>query len=85
MNYQEYAGKVQSRKDFAIFCQHILRDFQENGQNWENKTLGSFLEAMSAYATDIPGYYKNMGIAADANEPSWQIFAEIMCGAVVYE
>jgi hypothetical protein len=57
----------------------------ENPNGWENTTLPEFLEALSAYSSDIQGYYNNMKMNVNADEPTWQIFADIFKGAKVYE
>ncbi len=41
--------------------------------------------ALAAYAQDIEGYYSNYKIPNDAETPSWRMFAEMLCGARVYE
>lgn len=57
----------------------------QNPDGWENKTLDTFLEALSAYTEDIQGYYDNMEKSVNADEPSWQTFADIFKGATMYE
>ena len=76
---------ISSRQDFIIFLQRLLADYSKSGNNWENQSLGDFLESLSAYATDVPDYYKNMSIAVDADTASWRVFADMLRGATVYE
>ena len=76
---------VNSRQDFIEFLQQLHASYLKNGNDWENQNLGDFLEALSAYATDIPGYYDNMSIAVNADTASWRIFADMLRGAIVYE
>lgn len=77
--------KVTDRKSFAIFIQLLRKDLFENPQDWENKNLHDFLEALSAYTEDIKGYYDNMKINVDADKPDWNTFADIFLGAKIYE
>lgn len=77
--------KVNSRADFIELVNLLCLDFKDNPEKWENKDLGSFLEALGAYANDIQGHYNNMGENTDANVPTWQIFAHILLGARIYE
>jgi len=65
----------------------LREDLIKNEDGWENPTLDRFLEAMEAYTLDIDGYYKNMhiDINVDAGNPPWQVFADILRGARVYE
>lgn len=83
MNY--LTVKVDDRESFAQFLKLLLKDFEENGADWENNRLELFLEAMHAYTVDLPGHYKNVHPEHDADIPNWQRFADILKGAVVYE
>jgi hypothetical protein len=76
---------ISSRKDFVVFLNQLLADYLKNGKNWENQSLGDFLEALSAYAEDVDGYYHNMAIPVDADSASWRVFADMLRGATVYE
>jgi len=77
--------KVNNRKDFIKFINALHTEFLKNGSEWENNTLERFLEAMTAYSEDIQGYYNNCEDSKDANMPTWQTFADIITGAIIYE
>jgi len=77
--------RVSNRQEFVKFIDLLRKDFLANPESWENKTLPDFLEALSAYADDIQGYYDNIGQVTDANQPAWQVFADIFKGAIIYE
>lgn len=85
MNHNLSDYKVNSRSSFAAFIELLREDFLQNPNEWENDTLGNFLEAMSAYAKDIQGYYNNFNLNINADEAQWQVFADILRGAKVYE
>jgi hypothetical protein len=76
---------VDSRASFIDFLALLRNEFLGNPTQWENKTLADFLDAMRNYAEDIQGYYDNTSQSIDANEASWQVFADIMRGARMYE
>ena len=76
---------ISCRQDFIIFLQQLRSDYLKNGEDWENQNLGNFLEALSAYAADIHGVYRNWSIAVDADSASWRVFADILRGATIYE
>ena len=76
---------VSSRHDFVEYVASLLSDFKQNGQQWENQTLENFLEAVSGYAEDVPGYLANTHSRVDPEKPSWQLFAIILAGAHCYE
>lgn len=73
--------EINDKEDFIKFLYHL----KENHKDWENNTLASFLEALVAYIEDIEGYYANTNQKTSAKEPSWQMFADILQGATMYE
>ncbi|MBK0404966.1 hypothetical protein I5M27_18420 [Adhaeribacter sp. BT258] len=77
--------EVKDRQTFSEFAKLLLEDFEKNKENWENKNLGDFLEALQRYSEDVDGYYKNVHPELDANVPTWRVFADILCGATMYE
>ncbi|MEN9335766.1 MAG: hypothetical protein RLZZ500_753 [Bacteroidota bacterium] len=77
--------KVTDRQSFIKFLDLLRQDFLDNPENWENKTLPDFLEALSAYTNDIQGYYDNTKQNKRADKPDWAIFADIFSGAKIYE
>ncbi len=85
MSKQLLAFKVTDKKSFAVFVDLLNRDLLENPENWENKDLTYFLEALSRYTEDIQGYYDNTNQNIDTNKPTWQLFADILKGASIYE
>lgn len=56
MNEKLYNFKVTGRKTFIKFLVLLRKDFLDNPENWENKKLLDFLEALSAYSEDLQGY-----------------------------
>lgn len=77
--------KVTDRQSFIKFLNLLHKDFLDNPENWENKTLPDFLEALSAYAQDIQGYYDNTKQNINAEQPEWSTFADLFKGAKIYE
>ena len=77
--------KVTDRQTFIKFLDLLRKDYLTNPDSWENKTLPDFLEALSAYAEDVQGYYDNMKKDVNADQPDWQTFADIFKGATIYE
>ena len=80
-----YSAKINDRTSFIEFINLLHEDFIKQPETWENSTLGDFLEAMSRYTEDIDGYYANTNQNINADIPSWQVFADILKGSVVYE
>jgi hypothetical protein len=78
-------NQLKSRGDFIQFIKSLHSDFLTNGREWENQDLGSFLEALAAYAKDIDGHYQSHGNKEDADTPSWRVFSDMLYGARMYE
>jgi hypothetical protein len=77
--------KISDKKSFASFLESIRKEIEGSPENWENTNLKDFLEAMHRYTIDIQGYYDNTNQNIDSNIPSWQVFADIIKGATIYE
>lgn len=77
--------KVTGRKTFIKFLDLLRKDFLDNPESWENKTLSDFLEALKDYTEDIQGYYDNAMQNIKADQPDWSTFADIFKGAKIYE
>ena len=76
---------IHDRQSFIRFVQELRNNFLQDGEQWENKTLDQFLEALAAYAEDIQGYYDNMTPSVNADIPGWKVFADMLMGASMYE
>lgn len=77
--------KCNSRKDFLIFLEILQSDLRKNPENWENKNLPHFLEALTSCVEDIQGYYDNMNLNVNSDIASWQLFADLFKSAKIYE
>jgi hypothetical protein len=85
MNDAVYNFKVIDRQTFIEFLNLLHKDFLDNPESWENKTLPDFLAALSSYTEDIQAYYDNMKLGINADKPDWSTFADIFKGATIYE
>ncbi|KAB2915895.1 MAG: hypothetical protein F9K23_09180 [Bacteroidetes bacterium] len=85
MPYEIETDDLKTKEDFIAFLDFFYKDYLKNKDKWENNTLELFLEAMIAYTEDIQGMYDNQKSGVDSNEASWRVFADIMCGAAIYE
>lgn len=84
MNINDKIDNVKDRKDLIEFMGLLRKDFANNKDNWENADLDSFLEAMEAWTTDMDGYYINKGEVMP-DKPTWQMIADILYAATIYE
>ncbi len=63
----------------------ICRLCSEDTSKWENVSTLSFLEAMAAWLESSGNLYKNLNLDTDSELPSWQIFADAIQAATIYE
>ena len=84
LNVGEAAQGIGSREDLVAFLTALRYDLQTKPEQWANRDLPTYLEALAAWASDLEGYYRNTGQAIPA-QPSWKMFAEMLLAAKVYE
>ena len=84
MDLGKRADAVMSRHDFAAFVDALRHDLAVHPEEWENPTLDTFLEALSAWVRDMDGYYRNKQLPTPQS-PTWKSVAEMMLAAKVYE
>ena len=85
MNNLSNKHGITDRQTFIRFLEVFQQDLIDNRQSWENKTLEDFLEALTRYTQDIQGFYNNTKQDINADKASWQVFADLLQGAKVYE
>jgi hypothetical protein len=76
---------VQSRQQFIGHLFRLMDDFDGAGNHWQNQDIYTFLQAMAAWLDDCDGFYRNCGKPIDVDQPSWQLFADMLSAAAVYE
>jgi DNA polymerase III delta prime subunit len=62
----------------------LRQDLSAHPEEWENKTLGDFLDALSAWVEDMDGYYQNNSRAMPESL-DWKNIAEMLLAAKYYE
>jgi hypothetical protein len=92
MELHELVAGVDSKETFLTFVAALTADWDAsrvselsspsspygpNALGWENANLGEFLEALKSWSED-------MGDRIPEN-PSWQIFAQMLMAAKIYE
>jgi hypothetical protein len=76
--------RVQTRDDFAQFVRLLAAHLRQKPEEWENRDLSSYLEALSAWVEDMEGFYQNAGEAVP-QQPTWKTLGQILFAAKVYE
>lgn len=84
MELHQKAEAVKTRDDLAAFISELRADLESGEGDWENPSLPRFLEALEAWATDLPGYFANRGEPVP-EEPSWSLIAMLLLAAKYYE
>ena len=75
---------ITSRGELADYIDRLREDIASNPEAWRNEDLASYLRAMAAWIRDMPGYYRNMGLALE-ELPPWRVLADILVAASMYE
>ncbi|ALO24981.1 MULTISPECIES: hypothetical protein [Leptospira] len=76
---------VKSKKEFKLFLMELIEDYRQNKEMWECCDIETFLENILVYSEDIIGFYRNSNLDLNPEIASWQLFADILCGARIYE
>lgn len=74
MDIHKLASEVKNQNDFVQFIKELKKDFILNKQEWENDDLESFLDGIYGYCYDRKQSLND-----------WNVFAEILLAATVYE
>lgn len=84
MTCAEQLKHIETRDDFVVFMQNLLRDWRQHPEQWENVTLEAYLEAIAAWVQDMDGYYCNRGEPLPKHL-TWRNVGEILLAGRVYE
>lgn len=75
--------EVKCKDDFVCFISALLTDLQSDPESWKNMDLTSFLGSMSSWVKDMGDFYVDE--SGNKKEITWQVFANILSIARVYE
>ena len=80
-----HTKEVVTSKDLSQFINELAKESSKTDCQWENLTLPNFLEAMAAWtAAGVEDWDAVNNI--DTNTiTKWQIFADILIAATMYE
>ena len=73
----EILGKIKSREDFIEF----MRIYTSSALD---SSVSSYLEALTAWAYDMDGYYNNIGKAVPT-DINWDFIATLLYAGSIYE
>lgn len=75
---------INTRNQLVSHIRALQKNIVEFPDEWENKDLSSYLEALSAWLEDCDGYYENRGQEVP-NQGNWSLIADMLSAAKVYE
>jgi len=76
--------EINDKQDFIRFVESLVTDLRNNPNDWENRSLESYLEAISNWVEDMEGYYLNNNLPMPESI-NWNVFADILIAAKMYE
>jgi hypothetical protein len=76
--------RLADREALSGFLRCPREDFEASGDQWENRTLNSFLEDLEAWVGDAPGRYANHGQELPPGG-DWTFIARALSAARFYE
>lgn len=74
--------KIRSKQELLEFIRKLS---SEDTGEWENVSAPDFLRALGAWLDSASGFYNNFKLETSAEEPSWQLFADALQAATIYE
>lgn len=84
MGITNKVNSIKSKADFVEFVESLAEDLRSSPEEWENKTLLQFLEAIANWTEDMEGYYANNNLPTPENV-NWKVMADILAAAKIYE
>ncbi|RUP01593.1 MAG: hypothetical protein EKK34_28445 [Mycobacterium sp.] len=75
---------VHDSRSLANFLVWLAEDFECNKNSWQNITIASFLEALSAWLDPDDMPYNSLD-QRFSPRPSWSLVAEMLLAAKYYE
>ncbi|MEO5591293.1 MAG: hypothetical protein ABIR15_21175 [Chitinophagaceae bacterium] len=76
--------RIEDKKNFLIFMDLLIKDLKENPEEWANKKIDEYLEAIMSWTEDMEGYYENNNLPIP-EKINWKVFATILIAAKMYE
>jgi hypothetical protein len=84
MTLEERAENVKSLRDLREFIAAYRADYETNKEEWENRDLSAFVEALAGWCADMDGFYALRGKSPEDVSP-WSLFSDMLMGARIYE
>jgi len=76
--------EIKSKADFLTFLTLYNQDFKSCPEEWANRDLPSFLDALKEWIEDMEQYYINTKQEVPL-DISWKVLSDMLMAARVYE
>ncbi|MDM5248889.1 MULTISPECIES: hypothetical protein [unclassified Lysinibacillus] len=84
MEFYEKIEQVATKDEFLEFLNMLSKDFKLNVDEWENKSINNYLEAIESWIEAMEGYYINSGLPVP-NNIDWNFLATVFYVGKIYE
>lgn len=84
MDFNKKINTIQTREEFLIFLNFLIKDKETNCEEWENKNISEYLKAIESWVEDMDGYYNNMNLEIP-NNIDWSLIATLFYVGKMYE
>lgn len=84
MTLHDQVERIETREDLARLIESLRVDFDHDPEGWENSDISRYLDALSAWTEDMPGYFENRGLDL-ATVPVWRLIGMMLLAARSYE
>ncbi|WP_341278248.1 hypothetical protein [Paenibacillus sp. FSL H8-0537] len=75
---------IKTKEDFIQFVSLLRDNLAHKPEEWENRALADYFDAIESWMQDMDGFYQNQNKETPA-DASWQLFASILMAAKYYE
>ncbi|WP_313354988.1 DUF7660 family protein [Kosakonia cowanii] len=79
-----YDKEIKSKADFLAFLTLYNQDLKSCPEEWTNRDLPSFLDALKEWIEDMEQYYINTKQEVPL-DISWKVLSDMLMAARVYE
>lgn len=84
MGAYDKIDEIHTREDFMDFMNLMIKDKEMNPEEWENKSISEYLEAVASWVEDMDGYYCNMNLKMPKSI-DWKFIATLFYVGKIYE
>jgi hypothetical protein len=75
---------IKTKNDFIEFINVLIDDINKNPEEWEDKSVASYLESIQSWIEDMEGYYHNTG-QETPRDINWNFIATLLYVGKIYE